>query len=174
MRSLSLWIPFCLACIFALWGGVMFPQAKVWVFSPFLAITFHRLSFSRSLWISFFCGLLIDCLSSQFSFGWFACVHVLGTFFLFRRKRHFFEDKPFALSFYSALLSLFFSSSVLLLSFWHRKIPITPPLLFSELLFMPFLDALYAFLWFTCPLSLIAYVKKRGFKPWFSRAKESI
>jgi hypothetical protein len=101
------------------------------------------------------------------------CVHVLGTFFLFRRKRHFFEDKPFALSFYSALLSLFFSSNILLLAFWSGQIPLTPSLVISELAFMPLLDALYAFLWFTCPLSLIVYLKKRGFIIRFSKTKEA-
>ena len=173
MRSLPLWIPFCLACLFGLWGFPLLPQAKVWIFAPFLAITFHRTSLSRSLWISLLCGLLVDCLSSQFPFGWMTCVHVLGTFFLFRRKRHFFEDKPFALSFYSALLSLFFSSNILLLAFWSGQIPLTPSLVISELAFMPLLDALYAFLWFTCPLSLIVYLKKRGFIIRFSKTKEA-
>lgn len=174
MRSLSLWVPFCLACSFAIWGIGLFPQLKVWVFAPFLAITFHRTSLCSSLWISLMCGLILDCLSSQFPFGWFACIHVLGAFFLFRKKRHFFEDKPFALSFYSALLSLFFSSSLLLLAFWRREFPLTFSLLLSDLVFMPLLDAAYAFLWFTCPLSLIAYLKKRGIKHWFSVTKESV
>lgn len=173
MRLLPLWLPFSFALAFAIWGTALFPQVKVWAFAPFLAITFHRASFSRSLWVSLLCGLILDCLSSQFPFGWFACVHVLGAFFLFRRKRHFFEDKPFALSFYSALLSIFFSLNLLLIAFWYGEIPITLALLLSDLVFMPFLDALYAFLWFTCPLSLIVYIKKHNFKAWFSPSEES-
>lgn len=35
MRSLPLWIPFCLAFAFVLWGTALFPQAKVWAFAPF-------------------------------------------------------------------------------------------------------------------------------------------
>lgn len=174
MRSLPLWIPFCFALSFVLWGTALFPQAKIWAFTPFLAITFHRTSLYRSLWTSLFCGLILDCFSSQFPFGWYACIHALGAFFLFRQKRHFFEDKPFALSFYSALLSSFFSLSLLLGAFWHQEIPMTFSLLLSDLVLMPFLDALYAFLWFTCPLSLIAYLKKRGIKKWLSPSEESL
>ena len=54
MRHLSLWIPFGLAFFFGTVGTALFPEIRVWAFAPFLAILFHRVAFSKALWISFF------------------------------------------------------------------------------------------------------------------------
>lgn len=168
MRSISLWIPFTLAICFAFLGTAFFPGIRIWVFSPFLAILYHRVSFAGSLWISFFCGLLLDCISSQFRFGLFALSHVLASFFLYSQKKHFFEDKWVALSLYSWLISFFLSSFLMLFACMGSSLKGSLQLIVSDLFFMPLLEGIYAFLWFTCPLSLIVYFKRHGFRKLFS------
>ena len=164
MRHLSLWIPFGLAFFFGTVGTALFPEIRVWAFAPFLAILFHRVAFSKALWISFFCGLLLDCLSSQLRFGLFALSHVLVSFLLYREKRHFFEEKALALSLYTILISAFLSLFFMLFAYWSQEIEWSISLVFSDLVLMPFLDGIYAFFWFTCPLSLILYFKKYGLR----------
>jgi len=41
------------------------------------------------------------------------------------------------------------------------------------LVLMPFLDGVYAFLWFTCPLSLILYFKKYGLSHLIPKEEDS-
>lgn len=161
MTKKPLWIYLCLACLFLWIGTALFPHFRVWPFAPFLAVLFHRTSFLAALWSSFFCGLSMDLLSSQFSFGLLALSHCITTLFLYGQKRHFFEDKPIAFSLYSALISAFLSLFLILLSsLSDKQIPLTPSLFFSDLLIMPFLDAFYAFLWFTVPSALYVYIRR--------------
>ncbi len=173
MRHLSLWISFSLAFFFAVVGTALFPEIRVWAFAPFLAILFHRVSFSKALWISFFCGLLIDCLSSQLRFGLFALSHVFVSVLLYREKRHFFEEKALALSLFATLISAFLSLFFMLFSYWSEAIEWSITLALSDLVLMPFLDGVYAFLWFTCPLSLILYFKKHGLRHLIPKEEES-
>ena len=172
MRHLSLWIPFSLAFFFASVGTALFPEIRIWAFAPFLAILHHRVNFSKALWISFFCGLIIDCLSSQLRFGLFALNHVFVSLLLYREKRHFFEEKALALSLYATVISAFLSLFFMLFSYWSGGIEWSIALVFSDLVLMPFLDGVYAFLWFTCPLSLILYFKKYGLRHLIPKEEE--
>lgn len=173
MRSLSLWISFSLACFCALFGTTFLAEIRLLAFTPFFAILYHRVNFSKALWISFFCGLLLDMLSSQFRFGLFALSHVFVSFLLYKQKKHFFEEKAIALSLYSILISFCLSSFLLLFSCLSHEITCSWPLLFSDLILMPFLDGLYAFFWFTCPLSLIVYFKKHGLRKLLPQKDDS-
>lgn len=161
MTKKPLWVFLCLASLFLWTGTALFPYFRVWPFAPFLAILFHRTTFIQALWGSFFCGLSMDLTSSQFPFGLLALSHSITTLFLYSQKKHFFEDKIIAFSLYSALISLFLSSSLILFSSLSEKqIPLTPSLFFSDLLVMPFLDAFYALLWFTVPSTLYGYIRR--------------
>ena len=164
MNRISLWIPFFLALSFLLIGTALFPEIRIWAFSPFLAIAYHRLSFPKSLWLSFFCGLLLDCLSSQFRFGLFSLNFVFVSCFLYFQKKHFFEDKLLSLSLYSILISFLLSFFLILFACLSHEISLNPSLIFSELIVMPFSEGIYAFFWFTCPISLIVYFKKHGLR----------
>ncbi len=156
-----LWIFLSLSCLFLWVGTAFFPHFRVWPFAPFLAILFHRTTFIQALWASFFCGLAMDLTSSQFSFGLLALSHSTVTLFLYNQKKHFFEDKLIAFSLYSALISIFLSFTLILFSSLSEKqIPLTPSLFFSDLLVMPFLDASYAFIWFTIPSTLYGYIRR--------------
>lgn len=161
MTKKPLWVYLSLACIFLWVGTAFFPHFRVWPFAPFLAVLFHRTTFLSALWSSFLCGLCMDLLSTQFPFGLLALSHATTTLFLYGQKRHFFEDKPIAFSIYSAFISAFLSFFLILFSsFSEKQVPLTPSLFFSDLLIMPFLDAFYAFIWFTVPCALYTYAKR--------------
>jgi len=172
LKNISLWIPFFLALSFALLGTAFFAEVRIWAFAPFLAITHHRVTLIKALWISCFCGFFLDCLSSQFHFGLFSLNHVVVSLLLYKHKKSFFEDKAIAFSLHSTVIAIFLSSFLLLFSSWSHEISWSLPLVFSDLILMPFLDGLYALLWFTLPLSLIIYFKKNGLKKLLPR-KES-
>ncbi len=48
------------------------PEARLFAFSPFLAILYNRIHFQKALWLSFLCGLIIDLLSSEVRLGVYA------------------------------------------------------------------------------------------------------
>ena len=161
MKKLPLWACFLLALTYLFLGTALFPQFRIWPFAPFLTLLFYRVPFKKALWLSFAAGLLMDIFSSQFKFGTFALNHVLVTALLYGQKQHFFEDKVVAFSFYTAIVSCCLSFSLLIISSISQKqIIITFPVLLSDLVFMPFLDALYTFVWFICPSSLYQLKKK--------------
>ncbi len=163
MKRLPLPICFFLALIYLFFGTVLFPDFRVWPFAPFLALLFYRVSFKDALWLSFFSGLLMDIFSSQFKFGLLALDHVLITALLYGQKKHFFEDKVIAFSLYTALVSCLMSFFLIVFSsLSERQIIVSFPVLLSDLIFMPFLDAAYAFFWFICPSALYSLTKKEG------------
>ena len=161
LKKLPLWIYFILAAFFLFFGTAFFPLFKIWPFAPFLAILFYRVNFSQALWISFFCGLAMDVLSSQFKFGLIALTHTITGLLLYGQKKHFFEEKAIALSLYSVLISGFLSLFLLVFSSLSEKqIAITLPMLFSNLIVMPFLDGIYTFIGFALPTSLYFTIKR--------------
>jgi hypothetical protein len=172
LKNISLWIPFFLALAFALLGTALFAEVRLWAFAPFLAIVHHRMTLIKTLWISCICGLFLDCLSSQFHFGLFSLNHVAASLILYRYRKSFFAEKAIAFSLHSTVIAIFLSFFLLLFSSWSHEISWSIPLLFSDVILMPFLDGLYALIWFTCPISLFVYLKKNGLKNLLSR-KES-
>lgn len=146
MRQVPLLFPFALSCFFALFGTALFPQAKLIAFSPFLALVFNRSSFKASLWIASLCGLIVDLLSSEFHLGIHALNYCLTALILFHQKKHFFEDKPLALSLFTLLISAVSSLlQLLLISLFDRALPFSGKLIVADLFIMPLFDAVYAF-----------------------------
>lgn len=153
-------LPFLLALSATIFGSIFLPSFHMMTFAPFLALAYMRKNFLSALWLAFFSGILMDLTSSEMRFGMHALSYVLVTLFLYKQKHHFFDDQPLALSIYTALISSF--TSLILLIF--RRLAFTPSFLFTDLFFMPILDAVYAFFWFTCPLQLYHYGKKMRWK----------
>lgn len=171
MRKVPLFIPFLLALIFALFGHLFFPYVRLSAFAPFLAIIYNRLSFSKVLWISFGCGLIIDLLSSHTRLGLYALNLVLTTAITYFQRRHFFEDKAIALSLFTTLIALIsMTIQLFLVHIFDKGIPISVKTILSDVIFMSALDGLYAFLWFTSPIRLYIYIKKVGWKAIFKKA----
>lgn len=170
MRQVPLWFPFSLACFFALFGTALFPQAKLLAFSPFLALVFNHSSFQASLWIATLCGLIVDLFSSEFHLGIHALNYCFTTLVLFHQKKHFFEDKPLALSLFTLLISIVSSLlQLLLISVFDRALPFSSRLVVADLLIMPLFDAIYAFIWFCSPMMLYLHIKKVGWRAFYNK-----
>ena len=153
---MSLPVSFFLALITALFGTALLPNVRLMAFAPFLALLYMRKSFVTSLWIACLSGLLIDLLASQHRFGIYGLGYCLITVLLYSQRKHFFDDKPLGLALFTALIS-FFSTSLQLIVF-ERGISLTWKLACTDLIGMPLLDAVYAFVWFTCPIKVYQHI----------------
>lgn len=174
MKHASLVISFFLALSMAIFGTVLFPNFRLIAFAPFLAIIYTRTTFITSLWAAFACGLIIDLMSSQFRFGIYALNYCLTTVMIYKQKRHFFDDKPLALSiFTTAISSTSTLLQLLLLYVFDNRIPFSWKLVIADLVGMPVLDGAYAFLWFTCMIKLFHYIKKVEWRRLFTKKQES-
>ena len=165
MRSDPLHFSFFLAVMASLFGTLFFPHIRILTFSPFLALTYNRTSLVSSMWIAALCGLILDLTSSELRIGTCALNFCITTLFLYRQKKHFFEDKLLALSLFTALISTVSTIVQLFLSsLFGSAFRLTAKLLFTDLIAMPLVDAVYAFLWFSCPILLYAYCKRVGLR----------
>ncbi len=173
MKKTPLYVPFCLALLVVVFWTLFFPWIKLAPFAPFLAILFSRATFPKALWTAFGCGLILDLLSSELRFGLHALNMTLTTIFLYPQKKHFFEDKATALSFFTAIIAAFSTLvQIFLLHAFDRGVMISLRLIFTDVLLMSLLDAVYAFLWFTCPMRLYTYIQKVGLKSLFKKTEE--
>ncbi len=172
MRQIPLYISFGLALLAAIFGSVFFPYLHLSFFAPFLALTYHAATLSKSLWLSLVCGVILDLLSSEFRFGLHTLTFVLATLVLYAHKRHFFEDKPLALSIFTAIISTILTLlQFILVHLFDRGIAFSTLTVLTDVIFMSLVDGLYAFLWFTCPLRLYIYTKKVGWKNLFRKSQ---
>ncbi len=168
MRQVPLIFSFSLALFFATCGTVFLPRVHLFAFSPFLALLYNNTSFIKSLWMASLCGLIIDLLSSEFRFGVHALNYCLTTLLLYKQKKHFIEDKALALSLFTVIISIVSTPlQFFLISTFGRALPLSGKLILTDLMIMPVADAVYAFLWFTCPLKLYAHIKKIGWKAFY-------
>lgn len=165
MKNIPLLMAFCLAFAFALFGTLFFPALRLFAFAPFLAIVIMRSSLLSALWLSLLCGLIVDLTSAGMRFGTLALCTTLTTFLVYKQKRHFFEDKTYSLPLFTAFFS-FVMSLLCLLSLYafDKPLQLSWRFVMSDLISMPLLDALYAFLWFTCPYRLMLHFKKERLK----------
>ncbi|MCI0382197.1 MAG: rod shape-determining protein MreD [Chlamydiae bacterium] len=161
MKKQSLLIPFTLSLLSLLIQITFFPKLKLMIFSPFLAYVYMKRSFLSSLWISAFCGLCMDCISSTTHFGIHALNYCITSIAVFRKKKFFFEDKSSALAFFVIFISFIsILIQLVLLSLFGYKIP-QDLALATDLIFIPIFNGIYAFLWFTCPINLYQYMQKK-------------
>lgn len=155
-------IPFLLACTSLCFSHIFFPSLNLLSFAPFFALLFMRKSFLSCLWISTLCGLLVDLLNAKFHFGFCALNFCLTTLLIYTQKRNFFEDRLFSLSCFTALISAVSSLiQLIFLALFEKHFPFKLQLLFTDLLLMPVVDALYGFFWFTCPMKIYQNIIKR-------------
>jgi cell shape-determining protein MreD len=175
LRQVPLLFPFLFSALFAIFGTALTQEIKLFAFSPFLAILYNRLNFQKSLWSASLCGLMIDLLSAEFALGLYALNYCLTTLLLFNQKKHFLEDKPLALSLFTMLISIV--STVLqwlLMCIFERGLPLSTKLLLTDLIAMPLLDAVYAYVWLSCPMMLYLHIKKIGWRAFYSKIMLSL
>ena len=170
MKKVPLYFPFLLALFMTFFGSIFFSNIRLITFAPFLAIAYNRLSFPKTLWLSFGCGLIIDLLSAEQHFGLYALNFVIVSAVLYPQRRHFFEDKSTALSFFTAIIAAV--STILQLVLVHLfdvGMLVSWKTFLSDVVGMSLLDGIYAFLWFTCPMRLYSYIEKTGWKNLFKK-----
>lgn len=161
MRKIPLILFFCMAAFFAFCLQPFFPQIKFMAFSPFLVLLITKKERITALFISLGTGLLIDCSSSSTVFGTYSLIYCLTTALLYGKIRHLCSDKAAAFSLFTFLFSLVSTSIELcFLHIFNEQTLFSFHLLITDLLFMPFLDALYAFFWFTCPIKLMLWGRR--------------
>jgi rod shape-determining protein MreD len=163
-----LFIPFAIACFFALFNSALIPQVKLLVFSPFLAILYNRCSFQACLGIACLCGFMIDLFSTDLRLGIHALNYCLVTGVLYKQRRHFFEDKPLAICLFTGLISTV-STIIqwLLISLCGKPFILSKELLATDLIFMPVIDMVYAFTCSCCPLILYSHIRKVGWRVFY-------
>lgn len=121
-------------------------------FAPFLVIVYYQKSYPASIGYSILCGLIIDIFTSPLRFGIHALNYSLTTVFLYHQKRNLFSDSLLTMP----IMTFFFSSfstflQVLLLYVFSKPIALSFSWIISDLIFMPLLDALFSFGFFTLP-----------------------
>lgn len=162
-------IAFILATIALILQGLLLPRIAILAFAPFLALAMMRCKMKRTLWLSALAGIIGDLLSDD-PMGLHALNYVIVTGLLFRVRKHFLYDQPFHLSLYTAFISSLSSAlQIVLLFLFDRRVPFDGRWIFADLIGMPVIDALYAFVWFAAPLSLFDKMKRMWVLFWLKR-----
>jgi rod shape-determining protein MreD len=145
----ALLLSFALSLLAFLLFPIYFPSLRLNFFAPFIILVCYRMDFAKSLLIAFAIGSLKDLYCIETRMGLYAFIYCLTTYFLWNRRQTFFEDQPITLP----LMTLFFSIIAFIIEWLlhpllGRNVPFTLPLLITDLLFFPLLDAIYAWLFF--------------------------
>lgn len=140
---------------------IFFPRIHLLFFAPSLAIIFLRTPRYPSLVLAALCGLIMDLLNTEVRFGIFSLSYFSAAFIAWPQKSHFFKENPYTLSLYTAGISSLFSTIFFLLLFiFEKSFPFSWKSVITDLLLSPFIDAFYAFFWFSSPLFFYNYLFK--------------
>ena len=137
---------------------LLFPALNCQLFSPFLVFIFYRDSLMKALAWSLAAGFVLDLFAYGLHFGFLPVAFALSTLLLYDKKRHFFYDN---LSTYPIMTALFSSLSTLILALLS-SIPLSLSWAASDLVLMPLLDALFAFILYTVPFVIWGPKRRRG------------
>jgi rod shape-determining protein MreD len=159
----SIGFVFIASLFFVLCFPALFPSWRLMFFAPFLIILFYQKPFLTCLWISLLCGLLLDLLSSHVRIGMYAIDYCLTTWILYQQRRNFFADSLSTLP----LMTFFFSVLATILQLgliyvFQQKVIVSWQWVFTDLIYMPVFDALFAFSFFVLPAALIGKRPRRG------------
>lgn len=151
LRDKNLLLSFLAMFIFSL-IGMTFSSIHLNFFAPFLIICYYQKSYPKALQYSILSGCIIDLFSSPLRFGIHALNYSLTTACIYHQKRNLFADNLTTLPLMTFLFS-FVSTiiQVILLFIFATPIALSFTFIFSDLLFMPAMDALFSFCWFILP-----------------------
>ena len=163
MRKLLSSYPFWLALLTTLVASWKAHPLSSSAFFPFIWISLYEKGLNKALLYAFASGLFIDFLSSATPLGFYALVFSLILLVLSRLKQSFFFEKWLTLPILSALFSFFFTLlTFMILTLFEGHLKWNFRGLFSDFVFLPAQDALYAFIGFTLPF--------KTFKRWLKSA----
>jgi rod shape-determining protein MreD len=170
LKRVPLLFPFFLALIASFGSTVFFPHTRLHTFAPFLALLYSRCSRLSSLWIGSLCGLCLDALGSEALFGLHSLSFAVATLLLYRQKKHFYSDKPLALSLFTFQISLIITSVLFLFTCMSSSSPrLHLKWLLSDFLVMSFFDSIYALLWFSIPMLLYARLSRFNLRSFLNK-----
>ena len=159
----SLLFFFFLALFALCFSTVFFKELKLIAFAPFLAIVIQRKSFIQTLWIAYICGVFANLLNFDIRFGFCSLGYMSSAGLLYKLSRQYLGEHPLEISLCSALIGCLFSLPQLFFFFLRDKsLWALFKALFGNILLLP-IDALYALVWFSLPLMIFNYIKKRAF-----------
>lgn len=146
-------IPFTLALV----ALRFFPS--LFAFAPLITKTYFAKNLLSSLYTALFFGLIVDLFVTETPFGLTAINYTLTTLLIHRLKWFINPYKIYSVP----LFTLIFSFISLILTFRITQ----------DLLFLPLINALYAFAWFSCPVLAYDYLNKQmdKIKPWLNSLK---
>lgn len=154
--------------------GIWLPRLSILAFAPFVAYATLRADTFRALFWSLLAGMAVD-LTCEDPMGLHALNYVLTGALLSRIKTHFSYDETLHLSLFSGLAS--FLSTLLqlcLLFLFDRRIPFGGKWIFTDLIGMPVIDALYAFVWLAAPLALAEKIHRAWVLFWLKKKNPSL
>jgi rod shape-determining protein MreD len=164
-------IAFVLATAALLLQGILIPHLSLLAFAPFLSLAIMRAN--SPLWLGALAGALVDLFSDD-PMGLHALNYTFITALLYRYRRHFLFDQPLHLCLLTALISLLSTLTQLFLLFlFDRRIPFDGKWIFGDLVAMPAMDALYAFVWFAAPLAFCNFIRQLWVRYWLKRKNPS-
>lgn len=154
----------CAVCFFlALVLPVLFPLARLTFFAPFLIIACYKTRLKRCLWLAIFCGIIVDLLSSYTHFGLYSVDYCLAIALLYPQRRNFFADSLSTLPIMTFFFSVLSTAIMALLIYCiDTKNILSWGWIFTDLIVMPFFDAMYAFFIFVFPAILFGKRQRRG------------
>ena len=159
---MKIFILFVCSSLLTIFSSALFPKISIFFFIPFLVFVFFKKNFIQTLFWAFFCGLIVDLFSSK-HFGIFSFSYVLMSFLLFSKKR-FFKETPFNIAIFSSIASFVFTIIFVLLSLiFNSVVKISFLFVISDLIIMPILDGIYAFLFFTILVKFISFIERNYF-----------
>lgn len=142
---------------------VLFPAWPLMAFAPCLVIIFYQTSILTSLWAAALCGLLLDLLSSHSHLGLYAANYCLTTALLYGQQRHFFADSISTLplmTFFFAILSTIIQAAIFYA--FEKENVFSWAWVMTDLIFLPALDVVYAFVCFLLPAVCFGKPVRRG------------
>lgn len=152
---------FLIATTFTLLQPI-FITKPILAYAPYLVFILMNSPLKKALWQSIICGLIMDLIQTSLPFGFSSLACTLICLALHKQKSFFFNDKFFSLPLFTAFFSILYSLIQQLFLYTQKKgFDFSWFSIFSDYLVMPALDALYTLLFFTTPLYLYSYIKRK-------------
>ena len=160
LRRCSLW-PYITAYIISL---IFFPRIPLLLSSPMLAAALYQKSPLQLLWFSLASGVFLDLLSSDYPIGFHGAAFMMAAWGLLALKQRFFSEHISTLPIMTTFASLFQTAAAAMIAPFFDLTPrFNAAWVFTDLLFMPLIDGVAAFVLFIVLPNLFSFrSRKKG------------